>query len=62
MVCKFQRSAVFGHCADYIVRGAGGNIHLDFQGYSNGGPNQANQVGDDFIGNPAGVSSDAGGI
>ena len=56
---ELQRAAVFGHRAHHVIRGAGGNVSLDFQSDLHVGPDQPDQVRDNLVGDAAGVAADA---
>jgi hypothetical protein len=56
---EFQGAAVFGDCPDYVVWCARRYSGLDLNRDGDFRTDQADEMGDDLIGDPAGVASDS---
>ena len=61
-VLNVERPAVFGHCADNLLRKSIGGLHIDLQGNSYLCPVCCCEVGYDFFNKPLHVSTDTSGI
>jgi len=57
MARELKSPAVFGNDTDHIVRNPSRNLGGYLQGHRNPGPNQAGEMGDDFLGVPAGIAA-----
>ena len=57
---ELQGSTVLGDGANHLVGRAIGHFGFDFNGDCDVGPNQCNQMGNDFVGDLAGIPADAG--
>jgi hypothetical protein len=59
MMTELQCSAVLSYDANDLFWHAGHNVRLDFQCNGDFRTNQSGQMRNDFVGNPASISSDA---
>ena len=59
---KPQRPTVLGDGAHDVIRRAGRDLGLDLDRHRDPGADQAGKMGDDLVGDPAGVAPDAGGV
>ena len=58
-ILKLQRSPILCHDAHDVIRCATWYVYLDLQRHPHVGADQADQVGEDFVGDTAGVAADA---
>ena len=61
-VLNVERPAVFGHCADNLLRKSTGGLHIDLQGNIYSCPVCCCEVSYDFFNEPLDISTDAGGV
>lgn len=61
-VLNVERPAVFGHCADDLLRKSIGGLHIDLQGNFYLCPVCCCEVGYDFFNEPLHISTDTSGV